>query len=367
MRKAVGIELAEGDREVLERWSRLRSATVRLRERSRIVLMASEGMTNRAIAEELRTHTDKAGRWRRRYAGEGLKGIGKERPRGGNHGGKCPKAQAALRAEIIRRTTQERPPDATHWSCRPMARAVGTTHSFVNTVWRSAGPKPRLWRTFKASTDPRFPRFEEKLQDVVGLYLDPPDNAAVFSFDEKSSVQALDRTQPGLPLKPGRCGTMTHDYKRHGTTSLFVAMDVASGEVTGETYRRHRHQEVLRFFRKVEKEVPKGREIHIILDNYATHKHQKVKAWAERTKRVRFHFVPTSSSWLNLVERFFSTLTQKRIRRGVFHSVGHLESCLKQYIETHNENPRPFVWTKSAAQILEKVHRARKALAAASA
>ena len=245
-----------------------------------------------------------------------------------------------------------------------MARAVGTTHSFVNTVWRSAGLKPHLWRTFKVSTDPRF---EEKLQDVVGLYLDPPDNAAVFSFDEKSSVQALDRTQPGLPLKPGRCGTMTHDYKRHGTTSLFVAMDVASGEVTGETYRRHRHQEVLRFFRKVEKEVPKGREIHIILDNYATHKHQKVKAWAERTKRVHFHFIPTSSSWLNLVERFFSTLTQKRIRRGVFHSVGHLESCLKQYIETHNENPRPFVWTKSAAQILEKVHRARKALAAASA
>ena len=245
-----------------------------------------------------------------------------------------------------------------------MARAVGTTHSFVNTVWRSAGLKPHLWRTFKVSTDPRF---EEKLQDVVGLYLDPPDNAAVFSFDEKSSVQALDRTQPGLPLKPGRCGTMTHDYKRHGTTSLFVAMDVASGEVTGETYRRHRHQEVLRFLRKVEKEVPKGREIHIILDNYATHKHQKVKAWAEGTKRVHFHFIPTSSSWLNLVERFFSTLTEKRIRRGVFHSVGHLESCLKQYIETHNENPRPFVWTKSAAQIIEKVDRARKALAAASA
>ena len=210
----------------------------------------------------------------------------------------------------------------------------------------------------------------------------PSANAAVFSFDEKSSVQALDRTQPGLPLKPGRCGTMTHDYKRHGTTSLFVAMDVASGEVTGETYRRHRHQEVLRFFRKVEKEVPKGREIHIILDNYATHnKHQKVKAWAEPEdppKRVHFHFIPTSSSWLNLVERFFSTLTQKRIRRGVFHSVGHLESCLKQYIETHNENPdgrssqhgrsRPRRSSRrSAAQILEKVHRARKALAATSA
>ena len=364
MRKAVRIEVTEGDREILERWSRSRSATVRLRERSRMVLMAAGGMTNTAIARKLGTHTDKVGRWRRRYADEGIKGIEKERPRGGNHGGRCPKAQAALRTEIIRRTTQERPPDATHWSCRSMARAAGTTHSFVNTVWRSAGLKPHLWRTFKVSTDPRF---EEKLQDVVALYLNPPDNAVVFSFDEKSSVQALDRTQPGLPLKPGRCGTMTHDYKRHGTTSLFAAMDVASGEVIGETYRRHRHQELLRFLRKVEKEVPKGREIHIILDNYSTHKHGKVREWAEGTKRVHFHFVPTSSSWLNLVERFFSTLTQKRIRRGVFHSVPHLESCLKQYVETYNENPRPFVWTKSAAQILEKVDRARKALAAASA
>ena len=282
----------------------------------------------------------------------------------GNHGGRCPKAQAALRTEIIRRTTRERPLDATHWSCRSMARAAGTTHSFVNTVWRSAGLKPHLWRTFKVSTDPRF---EEKLQDVVALYLNPPDNAVVFSFDEKSSVQALDRTQPGLPMKKGRCGTMTHDYKRHGTTSLFAAMDVASGEVIGQTYRRHRHQELLRFLRKVEKEVPKGREIHIILDNYSTHKHGKVREWTEGTKRVHFHFVPTSSSWLNLVERFFSTLTQKRIRCGVFHSVPHLESCLKEYVETYNENPRPFVWTKSAAQILEKVNRARKALAAASA
>ena len=234
----------------------------------------------------------------------------------------------------------------------------------MNTVWRSAGLKPHLWRTFKVSADPRF---EEKLKDGVGLYLDPPDNAAVFSFDEKSSVQALDRTQPGLPMKPGRCGTMTHDYKRHGTTSLFVAMDVASGAVIGETYRRPRHQELLRFLRKVEKGVPEGREIHIILDNYSTHKHRQVGEWAERTGRVHFHFVPTSTSWLNLVERFFRTLTQKQIRRGVFHSVTHLESCLKEYLETHNENPRPFTWTKSAARILKKVDRARKALAAASA
>ena len=364
MRVAVKIELSDADRQRLERLSRSRSAAMRLRERSRMVLMAAGGMTNKAIAAKLGTDQNKVGRWRRRFADEGLEGIAKERPRGGNHGGKNSVAQAALRREVIRLTTQTGAPDGTHWSCRSMARAAGTTHSFVHRVWRSSGLKPHLVRTFKLSTDPRF---EEKLQDVVGLYLDPPDNAAVFSFDEKSSVQALDRTQPGLPLKKGRCGTMTHDYKRHGTTSLFVALDVASGEVIGETYKRHRHQEVLKFLRRVEKAVPKDQEIHIILDNYATHKHSRVLEWIERQKRVFLHFTPTSASWLNLVERFFSTLTQKRIRRGVFHSVGHLEACLKDYIETYNEDPRPLVWTKPAAEILEKVERARQALAAASA
>ena len=357
MRKAVGIEVTEGDREVLERWSRSRSATVRLRERSRMVLMAAGGMTNTAIARELGTHTDKVGRWRRRYADKGIKGIEKERPRGGNHGGRCPKAQAALRTEIIRRTTQERPPDATHWSCRSMARAAGTTHSFVNTVWRSAGLKPHLWRTFKV-TDPRF---EEKLQDVVALYL-PPDNGGL-QLRQKSSVQALDRTQPGLPMKKGRCGTMTHDYKRHGTTcssprwTWRQSARPTGGPAPGAP-----------------PVPPQGREGGAegaadphhpgqLLDPQA----RQGQGWAEGTKRVHFHFVPTSSSWLNLVERFFSTLTQKRIRRGVFHSVPHLESCLKEYVETYNKDPRPFVWTKSAAQILEKVNRARKALAAASA
>ena len=219
-------------------------------------------------------------------------------------------------------------------------------------------------RTFKVSTDPHF---EEKLKDVVGLYLNPPNNAAVFSFDEKSSVQALDRTQPGLPLKKGRRGTMTHDYKRNGTTSLFVALDMASGTVIGETYKRHRHQEVLKFLRQVEKAVPKDQEIHIILDSYATHKHAKVMDWIERRKRIFLHFTPRSASWLNLVERFLSTLTQKQIRRGVFHSVKDLEMCLKEYIETYNEDPRPLVWPKSASKILEKVERARQALATASA
>ena len=243
------------------------------------------------------------------------------------------------------------------------ARA-GTTHSFVHRVWRSCGLKPHLVRTFKVSTDPRF---EEKLKDVVGLYLNPPDNAAVFSFDEKNSIQALDRTQPGLPMKKGRAGTMTHDYKRNGTTSLFVALDVASGEVIGETYKRHRHQEVLKFLRQVEKAVPKEQEIHIILDNYSTHKHAKVMDWIERQGRIFLHFTPTSASWLNLVERFFSTLTEKQIRRGVFHSVKDLERCLKDYIETYNQDPRPLVWTKSAGEILTKVERARQALAAVSA
>ena len=362
MRVAVKIDLSDADRQRLERLSRSRSAAVRLRERSQIVLMAAGGMTNKEIAEALGTDQNKVGRWRRRFADDGLDGIAKERPRGGNHGGKSTEAQAELRSEVIRLTTQTDPPDATHWSCRSMARAAGTTHSFVHRVWRSCGLKPHLVRTFKVSTDPRF---EEKLTDVVGLYLNPPNNAAVFSLDEKSSVQTLDRTQPGLPLKKGRTGTMTHD-KRHGTTSLSVALDVASSAVIGETCKRHRHQEVLKFLRKVEKAVPNDQEIHIILDNYATHKHARVMEWIERQTRVFLHFTPTSASWLNLVERFFSTLTEKQIRRGVFHSVNHLEQCLKDYIETYNEDPRPLVWTKPAGDLLKKVERARTAPATIS-
>ena len=364
MRVAVKIELSEADRRCLERFSRSRSASVRLRERSQMVLMAADGMTNKAIAEALGTDQNKVGRWRRRFAEAGIEGISRERPRGGNHGGKCSKAQAELRSKVIHLTTQTEAPDATHWSCRSMARAAGTTHSFVHRVWRSCALKPHLVRTYKVSTDPRF---EEKLQDVVGLYLNPPENAAVFSFDEKSSIQALDRTQPGLPLKKGRCGTMTHDYKRHGTTCLFAALEVATGEVIGRTYKRHRHQEVLKFLRQLEKAVPKDQQIHIILDNYATHKHPKVIDWIQRQKRIFLHFTPTSASWLNLVERFFGTLTEKQLRRGVFHSVQELERSLKDYIRTYNENPRPLVWTKTADQILKKVERARQALVAASA
>ena len=264
---------------------------------------------------------------------------------------------------MIEATTQTVPEDATHWSCRSMARHLGTTHSFVNRVWQSHGLKPHLIGTFKLSNDPRF---EEKLHDVVGLYLDPPENATVFSFDEKSRIQALDRTQPGLPMKKGRGGTMTHDYKRHGTTTLFAALEVASGKVIGRTYRRHRHQEVLRFLREVDKAVPEDQEIHIVLDNDATHKHEKVLNWIGRKKRIFLHFTPTSASWANLVERFFAMLTDKQIRRGVFTSVPHLEKCLRKYLESHNENPRPLVWTKSLGEIMVKVERGRAALANAS-
>lgn len=231
--------------------------------------------------------------------------------------------------------------------------------TFVAKVWRECGFKPHLISQFKISNDPQF---AEKLEDVVGLYLDPPENAVVFCVDEKSSIQALDRTQPGLPLKKGRAATMTHDYKRHGTSTLFAALNVFSGEVIGECKQRHRHQEFLSFLKTVNKQTPEGKELHVIVDNYSTHKHQKVKNWLKRNKRVTLHFIPTSSSWLNLVERFFGLITDKQIRRGVFSSVADLEEKIMQFIAAHNENPKPFVWTKSVAEILVKTNRARLAL-----
>ena len=244
-----------------------------------------------------------------------------------------------------------------------MARQLGTTHSFVNRVWRAHGLKPHLIRTFKLSNDPRF---EEKLRDVVGLYLDPPHNAAVVSFDEKSQIQALDRTQPGLPMKKGRCATMTHHYKRHGTTTLFAASNMVTDELIGKTCRKHRHQEVLRFLCEIENSVPKEQEIHIVLDNYATHKHEKLLTWIERKKRIFLHFIPTSAPWVNLVERFFAILTQNQIRRGVFTSVPHLDKCLREYLHSYNENPRPLVWKQSVEEILEKIRRNRPALSKTS-
>ena len=348
MRVAVPIDLTEQERKKLEHYKRSRSTPLRLIERSQIILLAADGQTNEMIAEQLGIGQNKVGRWRNRYAQGGLSSIEKDLPRGKNHGGKKTLSQARLRNKIIRMTTQESPENATHWTTRTLAEKLNTTHTFVHRVWKSVGLKPHLIKTFKVSNDPHF---EDKLHDVVGLYLDPPQNAVVLSVDEKSSIQALDRTQPGLPIKKGRCGTMTHDYKRHGTSTLFAALNIATGEVIGESYQRHRHQEFLKFLKTVERHIQKDKELHVIVDNYATHKHEKVRNWLRRNKRVKLHFIPTSSSWLNMVERFFGVLTEKRIRRGVFTSVEELETALMDYIEQHNENPKPFVWTKSTAEM----------------
>jgi transposase len=258
----------------------------------------------------------------------------------------------------VHKTLHEKPVTGTHWSIRKMARATDLSYTSVQRIWKAHELKPHLVKTFKLSNDKRF---VEKVQDIVGLYLDPPDKALVFSVDEKSQIQALDRAQHGLPIKKGRCGTMTHDYKRHGTTTLFAALDVATGRVIGQCMQRHRHQEWLRFLRRIEAETPKKLDLHLIADNYATHKHASVRVWLKRHPRFHMHFTPTSASWLNQVERFFG-LTEDRIRCGVFNSVAQLEALIQQYLENHNAHPKPFIWTASATTILEKVARGRQAL-----
>ncbi len=353
------IVLSPEEREAYERLCRSGMTPVRLKERLSIILLADEGLNNGDIAKRLPVSAHKAGRWRNRFIDEGIAGIEKDLPRGGNYAGKDVEQQAHLRRQIIEKTTNEKPKGATHWSTRTLAAALGTNHVFVSRVWRECGFKPHLIKQFKISN---YPQFVEKLEDVVGLYLNPPDNAAVFCVDEKSSIQALDRSQPGLPMKKGRAETMTHDYKRHGTSTLFAALNVFSGEVIGECKQRHRHQEFLSFLKTVDKQTRAEKELHVIVDNYATHKHQKVKNWLKRNKRVTLHFIPTSSSWLNLVERFFGLITEKQIRRGVFYSVADLKEKIMQFIDTYNENPKPFVWTKSVEDILAKTNRARLAL-----
>ena len=353
------IELSDDERSEFHRLCRSSKTAARLKERLSIVLLADEGLTNQEIAEHMPVSAHKAARWRKRYYENGLAGITKDKPRGATMYGSATEAHAQLRKMILQKTLNEKPEGETHWSTRSMAKAVGTNQTFVSRVWRENGLKPHLSKQFKLSNDPNF---EEKLQDVVGLYMNPPDNAAVFCVDEKSSIQALDRTQPGLPMKNGRAGTMTHDYKRNGTSTLFAALNVFTGEVIGECKKKHRHQEFLSFLKTVEQQTPEELQLHIIVDNYSTHKHKKVKNWLKRNKRVTLHFIPTSSSWLNLVERFFGLITDKAIRRGIFSSVKDLENKLMQFIDKHNQDPVPFVWTKSVGIILEKVARAKEAL-----
>ena len=341
---------------MLQRWSRGRSTPARLVDRAKIVLSAADGLENKDIAPELGINVKTVSLWRRRFSKGGLSAIEKDAPRPGR---RATVQYGAIEALVVRKTTQEDPTNATHWSTRTMAAEVGISPASVRRIWKRNGLKPHLHRTFKVSNDRRF---AEKLDDVVGLYLNPPENAVVFSVDEKSQIQALDRTQPGLPMKKGRAGTMTHDYKRNGTTTLFAAMCTLTGNVLGTCMEKHRHQEWLKFLRMIDKQVPKELDIHVIADNYSTHKHQAVSRWLASNPRFHMHFTPTSASWLNMVERFFRDLTDKRIRRGVFRSVPEVVDAIDEYIAHHNENPKPFIWTQKASDILAKVMRARKTL-----
>lgn len=355
MRVAPKITLGDQEKAILERWARGRSTPARLVLRARIVLAAAQGKQNKQIAAELNTNRPLVGKWRARFAGSGLAGIRKDAPRGGRPSA----ARKAMAARIVEWTTQRKPKNATHWSCRTLAAELGTSPAMINRVWRANGLKPHLARTFKLSNDKRF---VQKLVDVVGLYLNPPEHALVLSCDEKSQIQALDRTQPGLPLKKGRCGTMTHDYVRNGTTTLFAALNVTEGKLIGTCMRRHRHQEWIKFLELIEARTPAGLDLHLIVDNYSTHKHPRVQRWLKRHKRFHMHFIPTSSSWLNLVERWFREITDKRIRRGAFKSVEQLTAAITEYIAQHNENPRSFTWTAKVEHMLEKVARARSTL-----
>ena len=356
MRRAGIVCLSDDQRVVLSRWARGRRTPSRNVTRAKILLLAAEGVENKDIAAQLGINVKTVALWRNRFIDSGIPGIEKDAPRGGR---KAKIQHGSVEAEVIRKTTQQDPPNATHWSTRSMAVEMGISPSSVRRIWKRNGLKPHLHRTFKLSNDPRF---AEKLDDVVGLYLNPPENAIVLSVDEKSQIQALDRTQPGLPLKKGRCGTMTHDYKRNGTTTLFAAMCTITGKIISTCMPKHRHQEWLKFLRIIDQEVPQELDIHLIADNYSTHKHSNVKKWLEKHPRFHVHFTPTSASWLNMVERFFRDLTTKQLQRGVFRSVPEVVEAIDKYIAHHNETPKPFIWTKKASDILAKVMRARKAL-----
>ena len=349
------ISLSPLDRAELAGWVAGRNTPQKLVWRARIVLMWADGAGVTAIVRALGKTKKTTYRWRDRYIDRGIEGLKRDASRPGR---KKPLA-AAMIARVVDMTLHEKPPAATHWTARKLAKAVGLSHTSVQRIWAAHELKPHLTKTFKLSNDKQF---VEKVKDIVGLYLDPPDRALVLSVDEKSQIQALDRTQPGLPMKKGRAGTMTHDYKRHGTTTLFAALDVATGKVIGQCMKRHRHQEWLRFLRVLDRSTSKALELHLIADNYATHKHPTVKAWLKRHPRFHMHFTPTSASWLNQVERFFGLITEDRIRRGAFKSVAELEVAIHDYLEQHNADPKPFVWTAIADDILKKVARGRQAL-----
>ena len=352
MRVAREIVLTEEEQAELARLARSKRTSVRLALRARIVLLAAQGMQSKDIAVRLGVGRVQVSRWRERYAESRLAGIERDLPRG------APPTTVDV-ARLVELTTQTKPKAATHWSTRTMAAELGVSAASVSRHWRKNGLKPHLVRGFKVSRDPKF---VEKLEDIVGLYMSPPEHALVLCVDEKSQVQALDRTQPGLPLKKGRAATMTHDYKRNGTTTLFAALNILDGQVIGQCQQRHTHSEWLKFLRQIDRQTPKDKALHLVADNYATHKHPVVQKWLAKHPRFVMHYTPTSASWLNMVERFFRNITVNRLRRGVFTSVPELVTAIDEYIAHHNTKPKPFIWTKSAADILQKVIRANSRL-----
>ena len=349
------LTLQAADREEIERGVRAHGTPQQVMLRSHIVLAAADGQSDSAIARALAVNRKPVTLWRARYATAGLESLWDVAP----GRGRKPRYGPEKLQQIVDATLQTTPPGMTHWSCRLMAQHLGVSKSTISNIWRSHNLKPHLSKTFKLSRDPRF---LEKLTDVVGLYLNPPQHALVLCVDEKSQIQALDRTQPGLPVKKGRCGTMTHDYKRHGTTTLFAALDVLQGTVIGHCYARHRHQEFVRFLRRLDHEFPGNTPLHLVMDNYGTHTHPTVRAWLDRHPRFVPHVVPTSASWLNLVERWFGELTSQRIRRDSFHSVDDLIAAIEEFLAAWNDNPKPFLWTATVDSIVDKLARCRQTL-----
>jgi transposase len=350
MAQTICVIVSASDKERLEAIVADRNRPQKHVERARVVLASAGGGPVQRVAALLGVSRPMVWRWQQRFAEEGTDGLLRDKTR---KPGKPP-ISAETVARVVALSCADPPHEATHWTGRAMAKAAAISLRSVQRIWEAHKLQPHRVRTFKRSRDPEF---VAKMTDIVGLYVDPPAHAVVLSIDEKSQIQALDRTQPGLPLKPGRCGTMTHDYKRHGTTTLFAALNVLDGKVIGRCMQQHRHEEFIRFLNDVERAVPPGKLVEAVVDNYATHKHPKVRAWLARHPRWTFHFTPTSGSWLNAVENFFSVLTRKRIRRGSFHSIVDLQAAIKRYLAQHNVEPKPFVWKASAASILAKLDR----------
>ena len=355
MRTGITLTLTPADRKRLLALVNDRNAAQKHVWRAEIVLLSADGVGTSEIMRRTGKSKTCVWRWQERFMQEGYEGLLRDKTRPS----RIPALGAEVAEKIVALTLQEPPGEATHWTGAMMAKAAGVSVSSVQRIWRAHGLQPHRVRQFKLSNDPDF---VPKLRDVVGLYVDPPAHAIVLSVDEKSQIQALDRTQPGLPLKKGRAGTMTHDYKRHGTTTLFAALNVFDGTVIGRNMQRHRHQEFIRFLNGIEAEVPAGKVVHVILDNYAAHKHPKVRQWLERHPRWTFHFTPTSCSWLNAVEGFFATLTKRRLKRGVFRSITDLQVAINRFLGEHNAEPRPFKWTADPDKIIAAVKRGHQVL-----